>query len=166
MTLSMLPLSVLAVASVVLATPASAQAPSNIDSSCTYSTCALRVEPAYWGPRLVRGPSGEPVGRAGFFGGGAEILSQGGDSARLYHQEYRQSARRASVLALLGSGLYVVGLFRTGGLRANPLDDVGIGTTVAGAVALGFSISAQRRAGRGLSRAVWWYNHSLAERTR
>ena len=55
------------------------QAPSThgTPAGCTYATCALRVEPAFFGTHLVRGTGGERVGRLGGFGGGVESLLTG-----------------------------------------------------------------------------------------
>lgn len=132
-------------------------------SGCTYDTCALRVEPAFFSaPKVVRGRAGEEVGRLGMFGGGVEPLLAGPDSASAYARRYVSNIRSASTFGLLGTVAFVVASIRSDGFRDTDDTDAAIALTGAGLaiVSIPFSV----RASRSLSRAVWWYNSALPGR--
>jgi hypothetical protein len=128
---------------------------------CTYETCALRVEPRFWGPaRLLRGREGVEVGKLGGFGGGVDTLLAGPDSAAAHAREYVTAARRSNTLGLLGGVAYVALLF-----HSDSFDDVDNTDIALGITALGFSIASipfELHAKRSLARAVWFYNAALA----
>lgn len=129
---------------------------------CTYETCALRVEPRFWGPhRLLRGREGVEVGKLGGFGGGVDTLLAGPDSAATYARRYVHAARTANGLSLLSAVAFVVVATRTDWFRDDASDgEVAIG--VAGTALALVSIPFRLRAEQSLSRSVWFYNAALA----
>jgi hypothetical protein len=132
-------------------------------SACTYETCALRIEPAFfWSPKLVRGRTGEEVGRLGGFGGGVDTLLAGPDSAAAYARVYVTNVRRSAALGLIGGIAYVVASVTSNGFRDT--DDTSVAIALTGAGFAIASIPFTIRAQRSLSRAVWFYNASLAAR--
>ena len=141
----------------------SGQAPSapGTPVGCTYATCALRVEPTFFGMQLVRGTHGERVGRLSGFGGGVESLLSGPDSAAANGQQYVRATRRSAALGLIGALAYAVVLVRTDNLQSDQVGDAEVITAVAGAGLLVASLPFAVRAQRHLSRAVWWYNSAL-----
>jgi hypothetical protein len=135
--------------------------PARAPAGCTYETCALRVEPRFWGPnRLLRGREGVEVGKLGAFGGGVDTLLAGPDTAAALARDYVKAARRSNTLALLSGAAYVALLF-----HSDNFDDVDNTDIALGITALGLSIAAipfELRAKRSLARAVWFYNAALA----
>lgn len=133
-------------------------------AGCTYETCALRVEPGGFlsGPKLLRGRTGERIGSLGMFGGGVDTLLAGPDSAAAYARRYVSNTRTSSTFGLLGAIAYVVASVRSDGFRDTDDTDAAIALTGAGLaiVSIPFTI----RAGRSLSRAVWYYNSVLPTR--
>lgn len=155
---------VFSVAAVLLAAVpffASAQGDARTLSSCSYETCALRVEPAFFsGPRLLRGRVGVEVGRLGAFGGGVDTLLAGPVPAATHTRRYVRDIRTANTLGLLSGIAFVVVASRTDWFRDNTSDgDVAIGLTGT-ALAL-VSIPFRLHAEQSLSRAVWFYNAAL-----
>lgn len=141
---------------------ATAQTPvaPGVAPGCTYATCALRLEPGFFGRRLVRGASGESVSRLGAFGGGIQPLLNGPDSAAAYGQRYVRASHRSAALSLIGAVAYTVVLVRTDNLRNRfSSADVVVGFTGAGFLIA--SAPFARQAQRSLSQAVWWYNAAL-----
>jgi hypothetical protein len=130
-------------------------------SSCSYDSCALRVEPAFLsGPRLLRGRTGVEVGRLGAFGGGVDTLLAGPPLAVTHTRRYVRDIRTANTLGLLSAVAFVVVASRTDWFRDNANDgDVAIGLTGT-ALAL-VSIPFRLHAEQSLSRAVWFYNAAL-----
>src|SRR4051812_21678540 len=131
--------------------------------ACTYETCALRVEPSYFGTaKLLRGRAGEEVGRLGMFGGGVDTLLAGPDSAAAYARRYVSNVRTASTFGLLGTIAFVVASVQSDGFRDTDDTSAAIALTGAGLaiVAIPFTV----RATRSLSRAVWYYNSVLPTR--
>jgi hypothetical protein len=145
--------------------PLAAHAQSSVSrapAGCTYETCALRVEPAFFSaPRLLRGHQGVVVGRLGAFGGGVDTLLAGPDSAAMQARRYVTSIRTANTLALLSAAAFVVVATRTDWFRDDADDTdrvVGITGTALALVSIPFRVSAER----SLARAVWLYNAALA----
>lgn len=156
---------ILVAVALTFAAPLAARAQSSAARApvgCTYETCALRVEPRFWGPnRLLRGREGVEVGKLGGFGGGVDTLLAGPDSAATYARRYVTAARRSNTLGLLGGVAFVALLFHSDNFR-DDLDDTDVAL---GITALGFSIAAipfQLHAKQSLSRSVWFYNAALA----
>lgn len=122
------------------------------DSTCTYDTCALRLEP--WG-QIVRGREGIPVARLGLMGPDLVPLVQGSPEAVRYAHQFNRAYGRSQVAMLGAAGLLVVGR----------LPQVSVGVSVgASLVGLGlsiYSIPLGPRWQRGLSRAMWEYNRTL-----
>jgi hypothetical protein len=146
-----------------LARGVQAQAPAPQPAGCTYATCALRVEPGFWGPRLVRGAASEEVGgRLTGFGGGVDPLLAGPDSAAFHARTYVQRTRTAGTLGLVALAGYVVVLWQTDNFRRG--EDLNAAGTVAALAGTGAGIAAGvygLRASRALSRSIWWYNAAL-----
>ena len=142
---------------------ANAQAPlaAGVPVGCTYATCALRLEPAFFGTRLVRGASGEALPRLDGFGGGIEPLLTGPDSAVAYGRRYVRASQRSAVLGLVGAIGYVVVLVQTDNFRKRPISDAEVGTLVASGAFVLASVPFAVQAQRNLSRAIWWYNGAL-----
>lgn len=156
---------VLFVAALLLAAPPSsarAQGVARARSGCTYETCALRVEPAFFsGPRLLRGRAGVEVARLGAFGGGVDTLLAGPASAATETRRYVSDIRTANTLGLLSAVAFVVVATRTDWFRDNASDGevaLGLGGTALALVSIPFRL----HAGQSLSRAVWLYNAALA----
>jgi len=126
--------------------------------TCTYATCALRIEPRFFAPqRLVRGTTGETV-RLGAWGQDAMPLFGQSDSAATYGARYVRAFRQNAVV----SGLAVI-ITTTAVLRSQRgRDDTANAILVAtGAGLVLVSIPLQIRTDRHLSRAIWWYNSTL-----
>ena len=123
------------------------------DTNCTYATCALRVEPGFKGPRLVRGRTNTVAAELGGLEPPAvrELFSQS-DSAAAYAGRYARAERVNRLLTYGGIIVGAVGLAQSD--RSNGLTFGGLG-------ALLVSIPYQHTAERSLSRAVWWYNAAL-----
>jgi len=132
--------------------PAVARAQTAPDSACSYTRCALRVEHRFLSTRLVRGTSGESVGRLGWFGSGVGVLLAGGDSAAHYARLYQTKSRTAEVLSILAATMAFAGTLQ--GDDGAPLLIGGITLELA---ALPFWLGSRR----SLDRAVWWYNRDL-----
>ena len=149
--------------SLILAREAAAQAPSTLPAGCTYATCALRIEPEFWGPRLVRGVNGEHVGgKLTGFGGGIDPILAGPDSAARYGRAYVRDSRTSGTLGLVALAGYAVVLWRTDNFRH--ADSLGTEGTTAAVGGLLFGSAAayfQKRATVSLSRAILWYNAAL-----
>ena len=132
-------------------------------AACSYSDCAIRVEPGFFlGPEIVQGePSGEVVlGRVGWLVGGLEEAVSASPTAL----EHTASARRARIGSLVaftaGTALTTYALGRIDGASVNPDQYLvyfysGLAVSVVGAV---FELKSQREQ----SRAVWEYNRTLA----
>lgn len=146
----------------LVAVPCSSDAQaSRAPAGCTYETCALRVEPRFWGPpRLLRGRDGVEIGKLGAFGGGVDTLLVGPDSAASYARRYVKSARTANTLALIGAAASVALLVHNNSFNEWDNTDTALGVTglAFGIASLPFAHHAQR----SLSRAVWFYNAALA----
>ena len=144
--------------------PASAQAGApRAPVGCTYETCALRIEPSFFAaPKVLRGRTGQEVGRLGPFGGGVDTLLAGPDSAAAYARSYVTNVRRASTLGLIGTVAVVVALVRSDSFTEG--DDVAAAFALTGAGFAIASIPFTLRASRSLSRAVWFYNSVLPTR--
>jgi hypothetical protein len=156
----------LAAALAALAAPCSAPAQTGAARApvgCTYETCALRVEPSFFGAaKLLRGHAGEQVGSIGPFGGGLDTLLAGPDSAAVYGRRYATNIRWASTLGLIGTAVAVAAIVHSDNFTNSD------GTTTAlGLTSVGFAIASipfTLRASRSLSRAIWFYNAALPTR--
>lgn len=134
----------------------------SLSTSCTYATCALRLEPSLLGARLVRGAGSEQVGgRLGVFGGGVEPLLAGSDSTAAYARAYVADTRRSSTLGLIGVGVFTASLVLASSARGERNDAAAITASLIGSGLFLASLPSLLRAQRYLSRAVWWYNAAL-----
>ena len=160
----------LALAAALLCGPAAAQTPGTpadaapdvpagaTADECTYDLCALRIEPALFGPRIVAGADGAPVGRLGLFGGDLSAAVSSNEVA-LEQARIYEDARLPSVLAAVGASL----LLSVSGASGVAGGDTSVRTgAYVGAVALGVvGIQLGLRSQRAASRAVWEYNRDL-----
>ena len=128
---------------------------------CTYDLCALRVEPAFSGPRLVAGAGGTPAGQLGPFGSALSRAVASNERALEQARIYEQT-RVPAFLAALGASLLVVAATAA---APDPLgdDSAALQTgALVGGVALGVvGVRLGLRSQRAASRAVWEYNRDL-----
>ena len=125
------------------------------DTACTYSRCALRIEHRLLSTRVVRGASGESVGRLGWFGGGVDVLLAGRDSAAHYARQYRSKRTTADALTATSIALALISVTQNDSF-ADGAPFLIAGTTLE-LIALPFWLGARR----SLERSVWWYNRDL-----
>lgn len=124
------------------------------DSACTYTRCALRVEYRLLSTRLVRGTSGESVGRLGWFGSGIDVLLAGSDSAAYHARQYRSKRRTSDMLTIGSIALALVAVSQGETSEGAPFLLAGAGLEL---IALPFWLGSRRN----LDRAVWLYNREL-----
>lgn len=127
---------------------------------CTYTACALRVEPGGFFSRgtIVRGVGGTEVGE---LDRSAEVeeLFQRDDSAAAYFARFSESDRRADWLERLSGALTLAGVGVMIGAGEHEAWIVGL---EAGGFVVGLASNVpRRRASRAFSNAMWWYNRSL-----
>lgn len=141
---------------------AHAQAPAPSPAGCTYATCALRIEPGFWGQKLVRGAAGEAVEGLNGFGGGVDLLLATADSGGSYGRSYVHNQRTAVILAIVAGATFGIIATQTGNFsRAGDVSPVGAVAMIGGAGVGVASIIFGVRAARDLSRGIWWYNAAL-----
>lgn len=116
------------------------------------------MEPQPFGAALLRGAEGEVVGRVGAFGVRPRLSRTVAvsDTAVYHDRRFERLWSRAAVLLLFGS-LLVSGA----GLSATP-DEPRIELLLAGAALTLHGTVLASTASRAFSRAVWWYNSTLA----
>lgn len=123
-------------------------------AACTYQSCALRVEPGFFGHVLVRGAAGERIGRAF---SNAKLLMNG-DSSVVYVERYQRATRTATILQLVGlagmTAFYAMAMDN----RVDRTNGLAVGAVAVSVVSLYASIPFMIRAQRSLSQAVWWHN--------
>ncbi len=130
-------------------------------NGCTYDTCALRLHQGFWGPRIVRGVTGEKVAGYGLFAPRLSLFAERSDSAGRYYELFRKSHNQGSGLALAGTVIFA-GFALRGALEPNRnLSTVeGVGLTVGTGLLLAGVIRLLPAHNR-LSKAIWWYNRTL-----
>jgi len=139
---------------------AAAQTPGNNSPqiSCTYATCALRIEPRFFAPQhLVRGTTGKTV-RLGAWGQRAMPLFGQSDSAAAYGARYVRAFRQTGVVSGLAVIITTIAVVRSQRGRDDTANAI-LAATGAGLVLI--SIPLQIRTDKHLSRAIWWYNSTL-----
>ena len=137
-------------------TPPTVRAQVAPDSACTYSRCALRVDYGWFSTRLVRGTTGEPVARLGWFGSGVDVLLTASDSAAYYAREYQTRRQTDALLGLLAGALLIAGFADGEDMdEGGPLILAGLTLSL---VSLPFTVGIRR----SLDRSVWWYNRDLS----
>lgn len=145
-----------------LAAPAFAQdAPvGEIPEGCTYSTCALRAEPAFLtGLEIVRGELGATVARPNFFGA-LDLRSAvaGSPSAMEHANRYHEARTRTLISIIAATGLAIDASYAI----EQENSDLAIATYV-GALGVSIYSSSQVLASqRELERALWDYNGEFA----
>jgi hypothetical protein len=132
--------------------------------SCAYDQCALRLE----GNRILRGASGERVGKLGVFS--ATSLSDlvsgvPSDSALVHARIFDANYGRGSTLAFAGTLTAAVALGVAHSRREQRLTG-GTSTVfaiaVSGTVIQFVGVRKIVKARDALSRAIWWHNRELA----
>jgi hypothetical protein len=131
-------------------------------SACTYDECALRIESG----NLVRGVSGKKVERLGFFFS-SEIAKHvaTSDSALRYARMYERNHSPGTVLLFVGEGaaLGALGWFEGQWKGSFPsMTPTRSAIAIGGVALMLYGASKMNKAGRGLARAIWWYNRDLA----
>lgn len=139
------------------APPLRAQAPDT--TACTYNTCALRVEPSFWGAGIVRGVEGERVARIGFLGTRPRLsqVVAGSEPAVEQARIYERQVPRGTLLLLAGTALLLVPDLTESRLS----DEAQIVSTFGGVGLTLWGSATLADAQRALSRALWWYNGQL-----
>ncbi len=134
------------------------------DVACTYTDCAVRLEPAFFrGLEIIRGVPGEEevVGRVGYLGGGLVDYLEPVPEAAGHAASSRRYQMGGFALAA-GAGL-ALGVYSASQYGS---DDLGrtttyfVGALVAGVVSSALLIKGQREQ----ARAVWTYNEAVARR--
>jgi hypothetical protein len=133
---------------------------------CTYTRCALGIEPTWNGLAVVEGAEQRRIANLNFFwprdirhafgeAGGT------GDST-LWHAKRAVHLRRvAAVLTDVGSILGGYAVVRAAANRRLSVSDRSVG--IAGAAAFVIGVAFQFAADGALSRAVWWYNLGVTQ---
>lgn len=137
--------------------PASAAAQ---DSTCTFRTCALRLENRFFGTAVFRGQSDHRVATIGLFPQHLDGFGSGSDSSMYYYNGYRRHYTVGSALAVTA----LVGA-AVGSVLAFTADDgqipILVGTSLF-SVSVSFASHRLFSVGqRRLSRAVMWHNRGL-----
>jgi hypothetical protein len=154
---------ILSLAVLVLALPVSAQsaAPST-PPSCTYATCALRLENGgFSGPRIRTGIDGA-ARRVGFMGTGIVDAVRDNPVALTEAQLGHRHQRRGRLIGLVTTGAALAWVIAAGqsDRDATRLASVygGVSLSVIGGVVSGAQLA---KADQRFSRAVWLYNRDL-----
>ena len=132
--------------------------------SCAYDQCALRLE----GNRILRGASGEMVGKLGLFSATSlsGLVSRiASDSALAHARIFDANYGRGSILFVAGA---LTGGVALGVAHARSEQRLTGGTSTVFAIALSGLVvelvGARKlvKARNALSRAMWWHNRELA----
>ena len=133
--------------------PSTAQTP----PACSYDACALRLRYSFFKTQLVQGREARPVASIGMFAPGVPLFAERSDTAARYYTNFR---RKHTSSALLGLGSLV--LVTVGAVVYDNDHDASLALVIGGGL-LGIGGVIQRtRADEQLSRAVWWYNRTVA----
>ena len=130
------------------------------DGPCTYDQCALRLKPAAFGPRLVRGLNETSVAHFVFLAPRLDSLMQRSDSAMRYYSLFRARNNRGFWLSLAGLGLFGAGYLIYAVDR--DLEGPAVAVSIAGAATWIVGVITQGRSRDPFSKAIWWYNRSLS----
>jgi len=129
---------------------------------CTYDRCALRIHRGFWGPRLVRGMDEDKVAGLGMFAPRLALFAQRSDSAARYYELFRKSHNQGSALALAGAIVFTAFTLSHGpDWNQQVTTAQGVGMSVGAGLMLAGAIRLAPSHNR-LSKAVWWYNRTLA----
>jgi hypothetical protein len=129
------------------------------DSSCTYDTCALRLQHRLFRPRIVQGIAATDATRWDLFVRRVPALESAGDSAQHHYQGYRSAGVRGGVLMLAGSALVLTAVilrFETDYDRETA--DVAFAAGLVASLVGGLSSMSSRD---HLQQAIWHYNRNL-----
>jgi hypothetical protein len=134
-------------------------------ASCTYDTCALRVDASFFSDaRLIRGLDGTPV-NLGFRGRPLiDAMASVPDAQQLamkFSSHRTRSGTIGFLTTLVSTGLAVAWYDRTRDSKREWSDPLLLGSIGASAVGGIWAGVEGARAKQALSRAVWIYNRSL-----
>ncbi len=134
-----------------------------LDTSCTYSRCALGIMPRLAALDVVRGDREERVGSLAFvFPHDVRAAFAGNEGATRRAAHALAIRRVGAILTTAGAALVVAG-----GVRAAAVPH-GRGPSIAvaavGVLGFGASVPVHFAADAELSRAVWEYNRELASK--
>ena len=139
-----------------LATPAAAQ----VDPSCTYDACAVRVDYTFFGAQhLVRGVAAERVASISPFSSTVRAALAGSDSAMVYAATYETKHRWGATMAFAGSVIGATTML----LAGDDFSDVDIAFTITGfgiGLVGGWLVTS---AFDDLNQAVWHYNREFSD---
>ena len=139
-----------------LATPAAAQ----VDPSCTYDACAVRVDYTFFGAQhLVRGVAAERVASISPFSSTVRAALAGSDSAMVYAATYETKHRWGATMAFAGEEHGRGADHRAG----DDFSDVDIAFTITGfgiGLVGGWLVTS---AFDDLNQAVWHYNREFSD---
>src|SRR5262245_9907583 len=124
---------------------------------CTYETCALRLDPGFFGTRLVRGMPGERVPLGAWSQHAVPLFSQS-DSAASHAARYVRATRQEAGLGLLATMFVTTAFVRS---RMGHNDDGNAILALTGSGLILITLPVEIRAQKHLSRAIWWYNSTL-----
>jgi hypothetical protein len=146
----------LTVALLVPVLPLHAQAPG---PACSYTTCAIRVEPSLFGTRIVRGVEAQPVAQVGIFGARPRLSELVAISEPAVQQAriFERQGPRGTLLLLSGMMLAVIPAFS----GESWSDELRLGSGLAGVGLTLWGSFTMAEAQRALSRSIWWYNSEL-----
>ena len=134
-------------------------------ASCTYDSCALRLQPGFWGTKIVRGTSGETAVRIGLFNSKLVTLVQSSDSAARYARQYSDQHATGVIIGIVGAAVSIASLFLWDGPFSDPDSnndsEVTAGMVIGGVIGLTGGLI-ELNAQRSLHRSIWWYNRDLA----
>lgn len=148
---------ILTLALIAFAKPSTAQV-----EGCSYDTCALRLHRGFWGPRIVRGMTGEKVAGYSLFAPRLSLFAERSDSAARYYELFRKSNNQGNGLALAGTIVFMAFAFSNGLDWNQPVTTAqGVGMTVGAGLVLAGAIRLHPSYNR-LWKAIWWYNRTLA----
>jgi hypothetical protein len=129
-------------------------------NQCTYESCALRLQTGFFKQSLVRGTTGEDLANVVFLAPELSIFAERSDSAAFYYSAFRKARNQSFWLSLsggllVGTALLIEEIDRT---QSELTWSIGI----PGLVLLAIGVFRGARSGNKLSKAVWWYNSTLA----
>ena len=154
------PYAVPALALALLALAAPTRVAAQVDPSCTYDACAVRIDYSFFGAQhLVRGAAAERVASISPFSSTVRAALAGSDSATVYAATYQEKYRWGSTMAFAGSVIGAATLF----LAGDDFSEVDIAFTITGfgiSLVGGWLVTS---AFDDLNDAIWHYNREFSD---
>ncbi|HSJ26180.1 MAG TPA: hypothetical protein VK929_15990 [Longimicrobiales bacterium] len=141
----------------LLATLAVAPRPASGQATCTYDTCALRIQPPTLTTplMLVRGVEGEEVIKLGLLEPEVAPFVALSDTAAALARIYDVQYDRGYILNMAGTVIAIgAPILLQGTMQKLAFTGAGVGLSFYGGVLM-------NRANDALNRALWWYNREL-----